>query len=83
MKLHEVIWKEQYLAKLEVKHNVYVDEVEAVLFRNPIVLRAERGHIKGENLRRPLPCCLIHLQRSGKSTSYLSRRYDSRGKTIL
>ncbi len=50
MKLYEVIWKEQYLAKLEVKHDVYPDEVEAVLFQNPVVLRAERGHIKGEDL---------------------------------
>jgi uncharacterized DUF497 family protein len=50
MQLHEIIWKDRFVEKLEVKHGVNTDEVEEVLFGNPHVRRAQKGRIKGEDL---------------------------------
>ena len=50
MNIYTVIWKDQFVEKLEVKHGVDIDEVEEVLFSNPHVRLFEKGHIKGENL---------------------------------
>ena len=30
MKIYEIIWKEQFVEKIEVKHGIYIEEVEAV-----------------------------------------------------
>jgi len=48
--LYTVIWKEQFVEKMEGKHGVAVREVEEILFSNPHVRLFEKGHIKGENL---------------------------------
>lgn len=50
MRLNEVIWKDYFVDKIEVKHGVSIDEVEEVLFGKPHVRRVQRGHIKGEDL---------------------------------
>ena len=50
MRLYEIIWKEQFVIKLEEKHGVFTDEVEAVLFNQPFIRRIEKGRIKGEDL---------------------------------
>jgi uncharacterized DUF497 family protein len=50
MKLYEIIWKDQFVEKLETKHGIYTDEVEEVLFGKPHIRRAQRGRVKGENL---------------------------------
>jgi uncharacterized protein len=50
MRLNEIIWKEQFVVKLEEKHRVFTDEVEDVLFDKPFVRRMEKGCIKGEDL---------------------------------
>ena len=50
MRLTEVIWKDYYVDKIEVKHGVFTDEVEEVLFSKPHVRRVQKGHVKGENL---------------------------------
>ena len=50
MRLNEVIWKDYYVDKIEVKHGVLTDEVEEVLFAKPHVRRAQKGHVKGEDL---------------------------------
>ncbi len=50
MQLYEVIWKEQFVDKIENKHQVNPDEVEQVLFSQPHVRRAQKGRVKGENL---------------------------------
>jgi len=50
MELHEVIWKDRFIDKIESKHRVRTEEVEQVLFEKPHVLRTRRGHIKGEDL---------------------------------
>ena len=50
MRLYEVIWKDKFIDKLEVKHGVSTDEVEEALFGKPHVRRAQKGHVKGEDL---------------------------------
>ena len=50
MRLTEVIWKDYYVDKIEVKHRVFTDEVEEVLFDKPHVRRVQKGHVKGEDL---------------------------------
>lgn len=54
MRITEVLWKEQFVEKLEVKHGVSTNEVEEV-FRN--VSRFSfiaKGDVAGENLYRAL-----------------------------
>ncbi len=51
MKINRLIWLDQYLIKIEVKHHVYQDEVRAVLFSNPRIRRVGKGkRRKGEHL---------------------------------
>jgi uncharacterized DUF497 family protein len=50
MRLYEVIWKDQFVNKIEQKHQVSTDEVEQVLFSWPHVRQAQTGRVKGEDL---------------------------------
>jgi uncharacterized protein len=50
MQLYDVIWKERYVEKIAVKHDVSTDEVEDVLFSRPHVRFTEKGRIKDEHL---------------------------------
>ncbi|MFQ5799612.1 MAG: BrnT family toxin [Bacteroidota bacterium] len=50
MRLYEVIWKEDFVDKIERKHRVTSDEVEQVLFSKPHARRAEKGRVQGEDL---------------------------------
>lgn len=50
MQIYSVIWKEQIVEKLAVKHGVEIEEVEEVLFTKPHIRLHEKGHIKGEHL---------------------------------
>jgi uncharacterized DUF497 family protein len=50
MQLYEVIWKDEFVEKLAVKHGVTTDEVEQVLFSYPHVRKAQKGRVKGEDL---------------------------------
>ena len=50
MVISQIVWKDQFVDKIEVKHGVLTDEVEEVLFGKPHVRRAQKGHIKGEDL---------------------------------
>jgi uncharacterized DUF497 family protein len=50
MQLNEVIWKDYFVDKIEVKHGVSTNEVEEVLFSKPHVRRAQKGRVKGEGL---------------------------------
>ncbi len=50
MQLHEIIWKDTFVDKLEAKHGVATDEVEQVLFSKPHVRKAQKGHVRGEDL---------------------------------
>ncbi|MCP4361832.1 MAG: BrnT family toxin [Chloroflexi bacterium] len=51
MKINRLIWLDQYLIKIEVKHSVYQDEVREVLSSNPRIRRVGKGkHRRGEHL---------------------------------
>ncbi|MDT4953782.1 MAG: uncharacterized protein QOJ02_1920 [Acidobacteriota bacterium] len=50
MQLYEVIWKDRFIDKIEVKHGVNTGEVEEILFGKPHIRRAQKGHVKGEDL---------------------------------
>lgn len=50
MRLHDVIWKIRFIEKISGKHNVTTEEVEEVLFAKSHFRRAQKGHIRGEDL---------------------------------
>jgi uncharacterized DUF497 family protein len=50
LQLYEVIWKDQFVEKIAVKHRVTTDEVEEALFSEPHVRLAEKGRVKDEHL---------------------------------
>lgn len=50
MRLYEVIWKDRFVDKFAFKHGVSTDEVEEALFGRPHIRRAQKGHVKGEDL---------------------------------
>jgi uncharacterized protein len=51
MQLTDVIWRDAFIEKLEVKHGVTTEEVEHVLFYSRTIFRrAQKGRVKGEDL---------------------------------
>jgi uncharacterized protein len=46
----KIIWKDQFVSKLEQKHGVSVFEVEEVLDKHPHIRRAARGRVKDEDV---------------------------------
>lgn len=50
MVIRKIIWKDQFVEKLERKHGVSVLEAEAVLGGNPHIRRIGKGRIKDENV---------------------------------
>jgi uncharacterized DUF497 family protein len=51
MRIQRVIWLPEIEDKLSCKHQVYVDEVEEVLFDDhPHIRFVEKGHVPGEDL---------------------------------
>jgi hypothetical protein len=50
MYIEDIIWLPHIVDKLLWKHHVTPQEVEEVLFDNPMYRKVQRGHIKGEDL---------------------------------
>jgi len=50
VKIKSIVWLPEVIEKLEVKHDVTVEEVEEVLEFGPIFRRGSRGKRRGENL---------------------------------
>jgi hypothetical protein len=50
MKIVECLWKEQFIEKLQRKHQVSTDEVEEVLLGRPRFDFVAKGHVAGENI---------------------------------
>jgi len=50
MVIRRIIWKDQFIEKLAVKHGVSVEDVEDVLGSGPHVRKAGKGKVKGENV---------------------------------
>ena len=43
MKINRLIWLDKYLIKIEVKHAVYRDEIQEILFSNFRIRRVGKG----------------------------------------
>ena len=50
MVIRKIIWKDQFIEKLERKHGVSVFEVEEVLSSKPLVRRVAKGLTKNEDV---------------------------------
>jgi uncharacterized DUF497 family protein len=50
MYISDIIWLPQVVDKLKWKHDVTPDEVEEILFNNPIYRKVQKGHRPGEHL---------------------------------
>ena len=50
MEVHEIIWLDTFVEKLWRKHHVRIDEVEEVLYGQPLVRRVRRGDVAGEDV---------------------------------
>lgn len=50
MIITDIIWKEQFVEKLESKHNVSIYEAEQVLYSNPLVRKVAKGRVRGEDI---------------------------------
>ena len=48
--LRKIIWKDQFVEKLERKHDVSVIEAEEVLDANPHIRKVSKGRLKGEDV---------------------------------
>ena len=54
LKIVGLIWLEEIVEKLDVKHRVSPEEVERVLANRPKVRRMNKGHYRGEDVYRAL-----------------------------
>ncbi|MBA4389249.1 MAG: hypothetical protein C0404_14845 [Verrucomicrobia bacterium] len=50
MKIRLVVWKSRFVEKIRFKHAVSIAEVEQALCGRVHVLKAGRGHVRGEDL---------------------------------
>ena len=50
MYIVDIICLPQVIDKLDWKHNVVPEEVDEVLFGNPLYRKVQKGHIPGEDL---------------------------------
>lgn len=50
MNISQIIWKEQFIEKLAVKHGVSAEEAEDVLGSKPHIRKVSKGKVKGENV---------------------------------
>lgn len=50
MVIRKIIWKDQFVEKLEQKHSVSVAEAEAILNANPHIRKVSKGRVKDENV---------------------------------
>lgn len=48
--ISQIIWKDQFVEKLEVKHGVSVTEAEDVLCYEPHIRKVGKGNVKGESV---------------------------------
>ena len=50
MIINDIIWKQQFVEKISLKHQFSIDEVEEVLISHPFICKVSRGHIDHENI---------------------------------
>lgn len=54
MQIIGLIWLEEIVEKLEVKHRVIPEEVEQLFRKQPRIRRMKKGHYRGEDVYRAL-----------------------------
>ena len=54
MKIIGLIWLENIVEKLAVKHHISQEEVEEVFERQPKIIKMQKGHFRGEDVYRAL-----------------------------
>lgn len=54
MKIVGLIWLEEIVEKLDVKHQVVPEEVEQIFRTQPRIRRMNKGHYRGEDVYRAL-----------------------------
>ena len=50
MRITDIIWLPDIIDKLDWKHGVLPEEVDEVLFGNPLFRKVQKGHMPGEDL---------------------------------
>jgi uncharacterized DUF497 family protein len=50
MYISDLIWLPKFIDKLETKHNVTAEEVQQVLFGDPLYRKAQKGLVPGEDV---------------------------------
>jgi len=50
MQINDIIWLEDFVDKIESKHDVSPEEVEEVFCNRPKYRKARKGKVKGEDL---------------------------------
>jgi uncharacterized DUF497 family protein len=54
VKIIGFIWLEDIVEKLEVKHNVFPEEVEEIFNHKPKIVKMNKGHFRDEDVYRAL-----------------------------
>lgn len=54
MKIVGLIWLEESVEKLDIKHQVVPEEVEQIFHTQPRIRRMNKGHYRGEDVYRAL-----------------------------
>ncbi len=85
MKIAKILWKNQFIEKLERKHAVSTNEVEEIFDNAPHFDFVAKGHVVGENVYwalgqtdagRYLTVFFIY-KTSGTAIAHLGPRYES------
>jgi hypothetical protein len=50
MLIGDIIWLPEVVDKLSSKHRLSVEEVEELLYGNPVFRKVQKGHVRGEDL---------------------------------
>jgi uncharacterized protein len=50
VRILDLIWLPEIIDKLDRKHHVVPEEVDEVLFTNPLFRKVQIGHVSGENI---------------------------------
>ena len=90
MKIKSIIWLPEIIEKLEIKHNVAVEEVEEIFEFGPTVRRGPCGKRQGENLYKAYGqtetgryLFVIFIYKLNRKTLILSARNMTNGERRL
>ncbi len=50
MIINDIIWKQKFVEKLSIKHQVSIEEAEEVFSSRPLIRKIAKGHVKNEDV---------------------------------